>query len=215
MLLLITLLFSYLLDEPIQKLSAEEKIQLENGELVLHKRAIDSLPWPETTTYAIVEASPEEAFAVFTDFDAQEEYIPRVIESLGKPGSQKWIKNLEIKAEVPWPVNKTSYTTGNIFEKLNNDAFRVRWFFIEAEHFHNTEGYAAFYPYKGKTLFIYQSLVEPQTAFLAQFFKGKVISENKQVVDAIRQRINQVAKNKKNYLSERVEKINKLLEERN
>lgn len=210
--LLIALSSLFILTTQVEyDLSESDISSLKKNELVVREQPIDTLPWPETTTYALANVSPLEALAVFTDFDAQENYIPRVQSSKGIVQKQPWIVNLKIKAEVPWPVNESSYTTGNVIEQYGPEKYRVEWYMVEAEHFNNTVGYAAFEPFQGKTLIIYNSLVEPQTPFLAQFFKGRVISENKQVVGAIRDRMNTVKNDESQYLQQRVEKMQNIL----
>lgn len=198
-----------------QQFSTEEKAQLQKGELVIWEKPVEEAPWPETTSFALLDISPIEGLAIFSDFEAQQNYIPRVLESGVKEYKKPWEIYASIKAEVPWPVKESNYTTGNILEQSDNKHYRLTWYFVEAEHFNDTYGYISFQPYGDKTLMIYSSFVDPMTPFLAKLFQGKVRSENLEVVKAIRDHLNSfVNKTTSSYLKTRIDKIKNALMEK-
>ncbi|MEX0810818.1 MAG: hypothetical protein WD048_01295 [Chitinophagales bacterium] len=213
LILSILLLFSTPQDQQYNFTSAEKE-QLHNGEVVVREEKIEGMPWPKTTSYTFVEISPLDGLAIFSDFKAQQNYIPRVMESGVKEYKKPWEIYASIKAEVPWPVNESNYTTGNILEHPNENHYRLIWYFVEAEHFNDTYGYISFHPFKGKTLMVYNSFVEPMTPFLAKLFQGKVRSENLEVVKAIRDHLNSFEGKSSDYLNTRREKVKAALREK-
>lgn len=192
-----------------------EKSQLQNGELLVYEKDIDGKPWPESTYYTLINISPLASLSVFSDFVAQQNYIPRIAEAKEKEYKSPWDIHVAVKAEVPWPINETHYTTGNILERPDDNFYRLTWYLVDAEHFNDTYGYISFKPYGNKTLMVYNSLVDPKTSFLANLFKGKIRNETREVVEAIRDHLNSFqGKEESGYIKERESKVEAALTEK-
>src|ERR1051325_5793617 len=59
-------------------LSATQLAQLERGEPVQVLQALADSPWPRSTVYQFIEATPAQAAAVLSDYALQSSYIPKV-----------------------------------------------------------------------------------------------------------------------------------------
>src|SRR3954471_4864068 len=59
-------------------LTPEQLQQLERGEPVQVLQALPDSPWPRSTVYQFIAATPEQAAAVLSDYALQSKYIPKV-----------------------------------------------------------------------------------------------------------------------------------------
>src|SRR5207237_545807 len=65
----------------IHELTSEEQITVRSGGQVMHSAPAPDSTWPQLWAYEWVDAMPEEAMAVFSDFNRQHEFLPDVAES--------------------------------------------------------------------------------------------------------------------------------------
>jgi len=192
-------------------LSAGEIRTLENGVLIKKETWHDGYPWPELHFYKILNTDPIEAAAVFFDYERQEDYIPDMKVSEIVKTLSPTEHHVRFVNKVPWPLNKTHYTTGNRLEQKATDHFEINWYFIKADDFDDTQGGVIFKPYEnGQTLMIYHNLVDPKS-WVAGLFESRYIKDSKRVVDAIADWIDVKADIQRTYVQQRVAALKQAL----
>jgi hypothetical protein len=169
---------------PSAELNDTEVAKLGHKELITHSKKLSGYPWPEITVFALIEATPLEAAALFSNYQDCTQYIPDMIKSVPsrRVADNEVIVDFEMR--LPWPLTKSKYSTGNIFSRLGDNEYQVCWYLVESDSFIDTKGTVQFIPYGNKTLLRYQSLIYPESK-MASFFSSRARSGVCKTVQAI------------------------------
>jgi hypothetical protein len=188
---------------PSAELSQTELARLTNKELIIHSKEVPKCPWPEVTVFTLVDVSPVEAAALFSNYQDHKKYIPDLVKSdpIGRLAENEIIVDFEMR--LPWPLANSKYSTGNIFNRLDNNEYQICWYLVESDSLLDSKGTVQFIPYGKKTLLKYQSLIRPDSK-LAAMFSSKARGSISKVVQAIVTYIEEIKK-------KNPEKIQKLI----
>lgn len=179
----------------LDELNESEMQSIENGNLVIKEKHIESAPWPEITVWTVIETTSEKAVAIFSAYDKQSNYIPNVISSVPVKMVGPTDVHVAFQMYLPWPFKNSSYTTGNRLIRINDSTFAVEWYFVESDSTKDNRGTATFYGIKeGKTILEYKSFIIPQSIF-AKLIKGKMVKGLTETVTAIRDHLNNTSRN--------------------
>ncbi|MBP1731469.1 MAG: hypothetical protein H6Q55_1898, partial [Deltaproteobacteria bacterium] len=164
--------------------------KLANKELIIHSKAISSCPWPEITVFGLIDVLPIEAVALFSNYQDQKKYIPDLVKS---DPSRKIAENemiVDFEMRLPWPLANSKYSTGNIFNRLDNDKYEICWYLVESDSLIDSKGIVQFIPYGKRTLLKYQALIHPDSKFASVFSssaKGAVTKTVQAIVTYIQE----------------------------
>jgi hypothetical protein len=166
------------------ELNYTEQARLENKELIIRSRAIPQRPWPEITVFSVIDASPVEAAALFSNYQDQKRYIPDLIKSAPtrKIADNEVIVDFEMRT--PWPLSNSKYSTRNVFKTLESNEYEISWNLVQSDSLIDSKGMAQFTPYGKKTLFTYKSFIHPDSKF-ASMFSSKAKDGMSKTVQAI------------------------------
>lgn len=169
---------------PFSGLTQAELTTLANKELVIHSNEIPGRPWPEITIFAVIDVSPVEAAALFSNYQDQKIYIPDLIKSdfVKKISENETIVDFEM--HIPWPLSNCRYSTGNVFKRLGNNGYEISWYLVRSDSLTDSRGMVQFVQYEKKTLMKYKSLICPDSRF-ASMFSSKAESGMSKTVRAI------------------------------
>ena len=169
---------------PPAGLTQTELVKLMNKELIIHSKEIPGRPWPEITIFALIDALPVEAAALFSDYQDQKTYIPDLIKSdpVKKISDNETIVDFEM--HTPWPLANSKYSTGNVFKRLENNGYEISWYLVKSDSLIDSKGMVQFIPYEKKTLMKYKSLIYPDSRF-ASIFSSKAEGGMSKTVQAI------------------------------
>jgi hypothetical protein len=169
---------------PSAELTQTELAKLTNKELIIHSKEIPKCPWPEMTVFTLIDVSPVEAAALFSNYQDHKTYIPDLIKSdpARKLADNETIVDFEMR--LPWPLANSKYSTGNVFSRLDNNQYEICWYLVESDSLIDSKGTVQFIPYGTKTLLKYQSFIHPDSK-LASVFSSKVKSGVTKTVQAI------------------------------
>jgi hypothetical protein len=169
---------------PFTELTQTELTKLTGKELIIHSREISKCPWPEITVFTLIDVLPVEAAALFSDYRDHKKYIPDLIKSdpIRKIAGNEIIVDFEM--HIPWPLANSKYSTGNVFNKLDNNRYEICWYLVESDSLVDSKGAVQFIPYGKKTLLKYKSLIHPDSR-LASIFSSKARSGITKTVQAI------------------------------
>jgi hypothetical protein len=162
--------------------AAQQRTVREGGQVVV-ARDVKGLPWPELTIYQTVNATPEEAAAVFFDYNHARAFIPNLLKSeiarVHSPCS------VEVDYGVKVPVLPDEfYTAQNDLASPGPGVYAVTWKLLRAVQTKNSTGEFRVGPFGRGSLIRYRNLTVPGSA-MAGLLKGQATRQMKQTVAAI------------------------------
>ena len=169
---------------PSTELTQMELSKLTNKELIIHSKEVPKCPWPEITVFTLIDVSPVEAAALFSNYQDQKTYIPDLIKSdpTRKLADNETVVDFEMR--LPWPLASSKYSTGNVLNRLENNQYEICWYLVESDSLIDSKGTVQFIPYRDKTLLKYQSLIHPDSK-LASVFSSRAKGAITKTVQAI------------------------------
>jgi hypothetical protein len=169
---------------PSAELTQAELQKLTNKQLIIHSKEIPKCPWPELTVFALIDVSPVEAAALFSDYQDHKTYIPNLVKSdpARKIADNETIVDFEMR--LPWPLASSKYSTGNVFNRLENNEYEICWYLVQSDSLIDSKGIVQFIPYGKMTLLRYQSFIHP-TSKLASILSSTVKNGMTRTVRAI------------------------------
>jgi hypothetical protein len=180
----------------IDSLSVADRLLVESGSTVVRTQAMPGSSWPAVTVYQLINATPEAAIAVFTDYDAQASYLKdccgvlqsRVVNAAvgGDPRVQRVLFELEVPV-----VSNERYELREEISRGADGSYRVVWGKVSSGgHSDAIFGRALFEPYAGRTLFTYYNYTKI-TGFGAGAFADASVTKTRTTVNAIARHIEQ------------------------
>jgi hypothetical protein len=157
-------------------------------------------PWPAVTIVTYVDATPEEAAAVFIDYARHVEFIPST--KLSRVSKVHSPTDVEVDYIVALPiVSDEEYT---VRDRLSRDSagYRVDWTLVRASSTKGTVGHARFTPAtnpktgKPSTRFEYHNFVTPGSRIAGMgFIRNRALKEMEQTAAAFARRFESERKN--------------------
>lgn len=164
--------------------STSEKQVLAQGSMVKTVNWKEGFIWPEVKIITLLNHSPLDNLNVFLNFETHKTYIPDMLESRVVKKVSANQMEVYFEMEMPWPVKKATHTTNNVITKNEDGSYTLKWNLVKADRLKATDGYMRFYPYEGKTLLEYVTLIVPNSS-LAAMFKDRVASDVEKSVKKI------------------------------
>ncbi len=141
-----------------------------------------------------INATPEEAMALFSDFERQKTYVPNLLESeVTKQLSPTEVYTRYI-LKMPWPLADTNYVHGTKISK-SKESYEISWYVVESDTTDKIDGSATFTEFEGKTLMTYKSLIYPKS-FIAPLFANTMVDDTEASTMAIKKFIEAEVKEK-------------------
>ena len=158
----------------------------------------DGSPWPAVTIVSFVDATPEEAAAIFTDYARHTEFIPST--KLSRISKVHSPADVEVDYVVALPiVSDEEYT---VRDRVSRDGagYRVDWTLVRASSTKGTVGHARFTPAmnprtgKAGTRFEYHNFVTPGSRIAGMgFIKNRALREMEHTAAAFAARFQKLA----------------------
>lgn len=177
--------------EIVKELNSGQVSDVKKGTQVVITEDIEGKPWPRVRVYEIIRASPEEAVAVFTDYNGAKGYVPNLLKSEVAQRLSAVVADVDYGLDVPILPDEF-YTVRNTLKFSPPDCYRVDWKLLRAVQTKDSVGAFRVEPFEGLTLLCYENLVTPGSS-MAPLLKGHAIKQMKQTVDAI---VRQIEKQK-------------------
>ena len=169
--------------------------RVERGEAVQVLTEVPGKQWPRSTVYQFIEATPEQAAAVLSDYELQSTYIPRL-------NTSRIVKQRGTSTDVEYVVSIPIYPDERSVSRqrvvISGDEYRVEWFTVvdSTKKGSVTVGSATFRPVtnartgKAGTLMIHDQTVEPASMFArVPMVRNKAIEASKDAAAAIRKQV--------------------------
>lgn len=154
----------------VTDLTPAQRAIIDRGELVIVQEDRPTSPWPAMTAYAYIDATPEEAVALFTDYDYQATFVPSLTKSRVSRVIDKTTTEVDFGLEVPFYPDE-EYTVRDRISLDSAGVYRVDWTLVRASSTKGTVGHARFSTYRNQhtgrtgTLMEYFNFVTPGSRF--------------------------------------------------
>lgn len=149
-------------------------------------------PWPRITIFQKVESTPEEALAVFSDYETQVHYIPRMIAVRILSKFDRRTADVEYTLDLPWPFTRESYVmrdrVGDYALSPEEKGYSLNWELIRSGSLREAVGVAQFEAWDGGTVMMYRNFVYPSNG-LAGAAKNEALNTVKRSAWAIKTQI--------------------------
>jgi hypothetical protein len=145
-------------------LSGKDFQRLLNGEQVYEEQKIKGSSWPKMNAYQMVDATPEEAAAIFFDYENQVKFVKHVLEIKASPSEDAKMADVSYLVELPIPLIPSKYKTQTytVRDRLSSNAeeksYLIQWSLVKADYLQFMDGYIRFEPVGERgTLMIYRN----------------------------------------------------------
>jgi hypothetical protein len=173
------------------ELAATQRAAVDRGTPVLLTRERPGSPWPEVTVLIFIDATPEEATALFVDYDLHASYMPSVKRSRISRVLDPVTAEVDYTVDLPL-VSDENYTVRDRLVAEDSGRFRVDWTLIRATSIKATVGFARFAPYTNArtgrtgTLLEYTNFVTPGSRLAGLgFIKKRAVRQVEETARAI------------------------------
>lgn len=196
-----SLLATVLLAQPVgaqwdfEHLAPIQRAAIDRGEVVRLTRDRLGSAWPAVSVFLYIDATPEEATAVFIDYGLHSSYIPRVKQSRVSRVVDATTAEVEYAVELPL-VSDEEYAVRDHLSADRVGGFRVEWTLIRATSTKATVGHARFLPHvnartgRSGTLLEYYTFVTPGSRLAGlTFIKSRAIRQVESTARAIQRKV--------------------------
>jgi hypothetical protein len=171
-------------------LSTADQEKVKSGEQVMTTEVLDGYPWPRVRVYQMVEATPREVMAVFTDYNNACTFVPNCLKSEISKKISPLVTDVDYVIDVPMLADE-AYTVRDTLSVVAGGALVLKWKMTKATSIEESEGNLLAEPLGDKASVIrYTNLVKPSSV-AAPLLKGVALSQMKDTVQAI---VDQVGK---------------------
>lgn len=146
------------------KLTPAQQKELNRGAQVAVFTPVANSPWPECKIYQMIKATPEEAAAVFHDYEKHKEYFPNLkVSTIAKKIDRATVQ-VNYKLEIPlvWPLSpmEENYTVQDHVQAIPSEgSYQVSWTLVRADNATRSEGETYYEPVGSNTLMTYRTIV--------------------------------------------------------
>src|SRR3954469_2065943 len=176
-------------------LTAEQLDRFERGEALQILQTLPDSPWPRSTVYQFIEATPEQSAAVLSDYALQSSYTPKV-----KTSRVLATRNGETDVEYVFsiPIYPDERSVSRQHVVVSGTEYRVEWHTVvdSVARGSVTKGSATFRPMMNKrtgktgTVMIHDQAVVPASMFArVPMVRNKAIEASRDAAAAIRKQI--------------------------
>ncbi|MFV0416739.1 MAG: hypothetical protein ACK5NG_10280 [Chthoniobacterales bacterium] len=196
------------LDKALEATLSKKEIQsILKGKFVMREEEVPGHPWPIISVFAWTPTSPEEIFAVFSDYNSAKDFIPNLLKS--KISKQHSPTKVEVDYCIAVPIlADENYTCQNTLHPKQSDGrIQVSWSLVRATKIKTSEGFFTAKPYQGGSLVLYSNLTNPGSV-AAGLLKSFARSQLRDCVRSILDKVQQEKKENPSLLQEKVREFN-------
>lgn len=167
----------------VSELTADQKSQLEAGEMLVSESNVEGGAWPKVTVTTFVEAPVARLTALFHDYEAAPSYQPSMVSATVVKKESPNVVDVCYVSKLPI-VGENTNTVRNTYS-TSGDASIVKWTLLDSTSANVSDGSMTVEPFDGGSLLQYVNYVEPKSK-LAILAKGVAVSEAKKTVGEIK-----------------------------
>ena len=177
--------------QTLDELTAAQRASIAEGRQVFIASPDGRSPWPRACVYQRIEARPDEAVAVFTDYERHRTYIPDVRKSTISRVVDAAMAEVDYTLAVPILADE-HYTLRDELNAGADGSYRVVWTLLRASSTKAIDGSARFEPYpdslpgRERTLMAYCNFVTPGSRLARlEFIRSRALAQLRDAARAI------------------------------
>jgi hypothetical protein len=174
------------------ELTAEQLADVEKGRQVVLTHDEPRSPWPRMHVYQFIDSTPEEAAAVFTDYERHSTYIPNLLESRISYLADELTAEVDYALRVPLAPDERYTVRDRLSIADDGQSYLVTWTLVRASSTRATDGSVRFERYQNErlqragTLMVYSNFVTPGSLLArVPFVRGKAMAQMRDTAGAI------------------------------
>ncbi len=168
------------------RLNAQQRAMIQSGQHIEFLKNTGDV-WPQIVVLQKVNATPEEAIAVFSAFGRHSQYMYRVKQSVAYSTNDPTVTVVDYQLDLPTLISKIfdpRYRVQNKLTKGEDGDFKVTWQMVSSRDIARMEGVAFFEQLPGGgTLVYYSTLMSPRME--GRNFITKKLLTSQKVIDSI------------------------------
>ncbi|OFZ17898.1 MAG: hypothetical protein A2X94_12715 [Bdellovibrionales bacterium GWB1_55_8] len=186
------------------ELTPDQQKTIQRGAQVVLTQDVPGAPWPKITIYQRIDATSEEALAVFADYELQKTYIPDMTESKIAGKVDAATTRVDYVMDL---AGEVEYTTDSRVSTYDNGlSYRMDWTMVEGDSMKEMWGSARFEQLGTGSMIIYHTFIRPTSGF-AGWFRKKAIEMAKTGAGKLVQQIQMERKDKPDLLARQLETL--------
>lgn len=174
------------------ELSARQLADVEGGGQVFLTWDVAGSPWPRACVFERIDATPEEAAAVFTNYARQTSYIPGLRKAKIARVADPVTAEVDYTLDVPIVADEDYTVRDKLTQYDGGTSYRIDWTLLRATSTRATEGNVRFerylpnVPAGGGTLMAYCNLVTPGSSLAKlRFIRSRALAQVRETAHAI------------------------------
>ncbi len=175
-----------------RELSAQQLADIDRGAQVFLTWEVAGLPWPRACVFQYVDATPEEAAAVFTNYARHTAYIPGVRKAKVSRVIDQVTAEVDYTLDVPMVADEDYTVRDHLSTHDAGASYKVEWTLVRATSTKATEGNVRFEPHHASapvrdgTLMAYCNLVTPGSSLARlRFIRSRALAQVRATARAI------------------------------
>ena len=200
------------------ELTSEQRQTLERGGQVFRTWSVPSSSWPRACVYERIAATPEEAAAVFADYERHRRYIPGLKKSRISRVIDPATVEVDYTLDVPLYSDEDYTVRDHLRAVPDSSRYSVEWTLVRASSTKATEGSVRFEPFGAdstavsQTLMAYCNLVTPGSRLAKLgFIKSRALSQVRETAHAVAVQVERERATERALLEEQVRKLREAL----
>lgn len=177
--------------QAVRELTPAQRASIDSGADVFMTWPVSGSTWPRACVFRYVDAMPEEAAAVFTDYERHVAFIPELTKAKISRVIDPATVEVDYRLRLPIVADE-DYTVRDHVSSAGDTSFIVEWTLVRATTTKATEGNVRFEPYQPATsrrrgtLMAYCNLVTPGSRLAGlRFIRTRALSQVRETARAI------------------------------
>lgn len=195
------------------ELTEEQKSKVQNGEQVLFIKDVEDSYWPRVTVFQRIESTPEQAAAVYADYEMQKKYIPKMTRSSISSRVDRAVAIVDYRMDVNFMVTVNYSTKNGVSAYDGGRSFKIDQTLVKSKDLKALYVELKFEELGSSTLMRYDALVSPQSS-MASSFREEAIAFSKDGGNALTQWIQKERIEQPRVLERQVEALRAALSEK-
>jgi hypothetical protein len=151
----------------LRELTPSQRRMIDSGGQIFVTESLRGSAWPRAWVYQFIDATPEEAAAVFGDYALHATYIPNVKKSVIARVIDPATAEVDYALRLPMVRDEEYTVRDRVSAPTGSGRYQIEWTLVRASSVKGTEGYVRFERYRNDdlqrdgTLMEYHNFVTP------------------------------------------------------
>jgi hypothetical protein len=192
-------------------LTPDQKNKVQSGQQVVVTQEAAGSAWPKVWVYQRISSTPEEAAAVFADFELAPSYISNLKKAKISKRVSKNTFEIDYLLSVPVLADE-AYTVRDVVTSYDQGAaYQVEWNLVRATSTKSSTGYAKFEALGTGTIIAYYNFVVPG-AFGSGLVKDRAMRQVRETVDLTVKQVEKLRGSNRSLLDKQIQALRAMVD---